>query len=71
MAGPDDIALGIWTAAGEVPTNWLDPLLTGPEAVIRSRPPYDYDDIEKLCRAIVRRIHERARARQRDAEAAS
>lgn len=38
-------------AAAKVPTNWLDPLLTGPEAVI-GQPPYHCADIEALLRAI-------------------
>jgi hypothetical protein len=38
-----------------VPTTWLDPLLTGPDAVI-GRYPYGGDDIENLLRAIRARI---------------
>jgi hypothetical protein len=38
-----------------IPTNWLDPLLTGPKAVI-GRPPYDCRDIERLLGAIRKRM---------------
>ncbi len=38
-----------------VPTNWLDPLLTGPDAVI-GKPPYGCPDIERLLRAVRDRI---------------
>jgi hypothetical protein len=48
--------------AAAVPTSWLDPLLTGPEAVLAA-PPYDNRDIEVLCRAIANRIQERAKVR--------
>lgn len=48
----DQIAAGLPT----IPTNWLDPLLTGPDAVI-GNPPYNCRDIERLLRA----IHLRAR----------
>lgn len=34
-----------------IPTTWLDPLLTGPKAVI-GEPPYDCRDIENLLQAI-------------------
>ena len=34
-----------------IPTNWLDPLLTGPNAVI-GEPPYGCQDIERLLRAL-------------------
>lgn len=42
--------------AKKVPCNWLDPLLTGPHAVI-GQPPYDRRDIEILLRAVAARIH--------------
>ena len=35
----------------EIPTNWCDPLLTGPNAVI-GKPPYNCKDIERLLNAI-------------------
>jgi hypothetical protein len=38
-----------------VPTNWLDPLLTGKDRVI-GEPPYNCQDIENLLRAIKERI---------------
>lgn len=38
-----------------VPHTWLDPLLTGPKAVIGS-PPYDCRDIQRLLLAITHRI---------------
>ena len=38
-----------------IPTSWLDPLLTGPEAVIGD-PPYDCRDIERLLNAIRKRM---------------
>jgi hypothetical protein len=41
--------------AKELPTNWLDPLLTGPKAVV-GQPPYGCPDIERLCKAIAERI---------------
>ena len=43
-----------------VPTNWLDPLLTGPEAVIRGHH-FDCQDIERLLRALKKRIEEAER----------
>lgn len=42
-------------AASKVPTNWIDGLLTGPEAVI-GKPPYSCTDIEDLLRAIAAAI---------------
>ncbi len=39
----------------EVPTNWLDPLLTGPESVI-GRPPYGCSAIERLLVAVRERV---------------
>lgn len=38
-----------------VPTNWLDPLLTGPRAVI-GKPPYNCPDIERLLSALAAAI---------------
>jgi hypothetical protein len=37
-----------------VPTNWCDPLLTGPDAI--KGPPYDGRAIEKLLRGVQDRI---------------
>jgi hypothetical protein len=39
----------------EIPTNWLDPLLTGKGAVI-GQPPYNCKDIERLLTALKDRI---------------
>ena len=44
-------------ASDLVPTSWLDPLLSGREAVI-GRPPYNCKDIEILLSAIKKRIME-------------
>lgn len=38
-----------------VPTSWLDPLLTGPGAII-GRPPYDCRDIERVLNAVAARL---------------
>ncbi len=38
-----------------IPTSWLDPLLTGKEAVI-GQPPYNCQDIEQLLWAIKKRM---------------
>ena len=40
-----------------VPTNWLDPLLTGPQAVV-ANPPYSCLDIARLLRAVKRRLRD-------------
>jgi len=39
-----------------VPTNWTDPLLTGPNGI--GQPPYDCRQIEKLLRGVQDRIRE-------------
>ena len=41
--------------AKEVPTSWLDPLLTGTTKVV-GEPPYGCPDIERLLNAIRKRI---------------
>lgn len=41
-----------------VPTNWLDDLLSGPDAVI-GKPPYFSNHIERLLRAVKERIRQR------------
>jgi hypothetical protein len=41
--------------AALVPTSWLDPLLTGPRAVI-GRPPFNCPDIERLLHAVAAEI---------------
>ena len=38
-----------------IPSNWTDPLLTGPKAVI-GKPPYTCQDIERLLNAIRPRV---------------
>ena len=40
---------------GAIPTNWLDPLLTGPNKVIGPYP-YTGTDIENLLRAVKDRV---------------
>jgi hypothetical protein len=37
------------------PSSWLDPLLTGPEAVV-GKPPYSCRDIEALMEAVEDRV---------------
>ena len=39
-----------------VPTNWCDPLLTGPDSI--GKPPYNCRTIEKLLRGIQDRLRE-------------
>jgi hypothetical protein len=39
-----------------VPDTWLDPLLTGPTAVVRSDGAFTCPDIEALCKAIRARL---------------
>jgi len=42
-----------------VPTNWLDSILTGKDAVI-GRPPYDCKDIQNVLLAVKKRIEHSA-----------
>ena len=42
----------------EIPTTWLDPLLTGKRKVI-GEPPYNCKDIEKLLFALKKQIQEK------------
>lgn len=42
-------------AASCIPDTWLDPLLTGPNAVVGA-PPYGCQDIQRLCKALRERI---------------
>jgi hypothetical protein len=42
-------------ATQAIPTGWLDPLLTGPNAVL-GQPPYNCHDVERLLNAIRARI---------------
>lgn len=37
-----------------IPTTWLDPLLTGPDAI--AKPPYTCTDIERLMNAVRERV---------------
>lgn len=46
----------IYTAAHLVPTSWLDPLLTGDDAVLKGSGPWGCPDIERLLNAIRERI---------------
>lgn len=55
-----DLNRDIELCAGLVPTTWLDPLLTGPSAVI-GKPPYNCQDIERLLGAVAERIRAQAR----------
>lgn len=41
--------------AEQIPTSWLDNLLTGPDAVV-GKPPYNCPDIERLLSALQTRI---------------
>ena len=45
--------------ADMVPTNWLDPLLSGPDKALPSTQPYRAPDIERLLLAIRGRIRDR------------
>jgi hypothetical protein len=45
----------------EIPTNWCDPLLSGPKAVIGS-PPYTGKDLENLVLGIRARIEAKFKA---------
>jgi hypothetical protein len=44
-----------------VPTNWLDPLLTGPDAVLRGTK-FNCQDIERLMLAVKERIRSAERS---------
>jgi len=39
-----------------VPTSWLDPLLTGPDAALKGPGPWGCPDIENLLRAVRKRV---------------
>lgn len=39
-----------------IPTNWLDPLLTGPRAILRGNGPWDCHEIERLLQGIAAAI---------------
>jgi hypothetical protein len=42
-------------AAKQIPTTWLDPLLSGPERIVGD-PPYYGKDMERLLQALAQRI---------------
>lgn len=42
-----------------IPTNWFDPLLTGPQKVLPSTQPYRADDIERLLLALRNRMEKK------------
>lgn len=44
---------------GCIPTNWCDPILTGPDKVLPSTQPYRSDDIERLLLAIRDRMQKK------------
>ena len=43
-------------ATRAIPDTWLDPLLTGPNAVVRSKGDFTCPDIEALLRGVTTRI---------------
>lgn len=45
----------IHLAVAAIPTSWLDPLLTGPHAVL-GPPPYSCHDVERLLHALRARM---------------
>lgn len=45
-------------AINAIPTSWLDPLLTGPHAVL-GQPPYNCHDVERLLNALRDRMQVR------------
>lgn len=47
---------GIAKAKDAIPTSWLDPLLTGPDAVFGKGGPWGCPDIERLLGAIKARL---------------
>jgi hypothetical protein len=58
---------GLEEAARIIPTNWLDSLLSGSDAVIK-QPPYNCTDIENLLRAIKVRITTPSKSRVADSD---
>ena len=54
------IAAAVREALGKaekvVPANWLDPLLTGPNAILQGHGPWGCPDIERLLQKIVAAI---------------
>ena len=55
-----DALLAKHAATDAVPTNWLDPILTGPDAALSPRRAgmWDCSDVERLLRAVQKRIRE-------------
>ena len=45
--------------ANEIPSSWLDPLLSGPDAALTGGGPWAAQDIETLLRLVKRRIRAR------------
>lgn len=43
-----------------LPTTWLDPILTGPQAVIETKGPWGCRDIENIIGAIRKRMNSEA-----------
>lgn len=54
----DPSAASVGSLADLVPTTWLDPLLTGPDKVLPDGNTYGPQDIERLLRAVKKRISE-------------
>ena len=54
--------LGLERAAKEVPTNWCDPLLTGPNGIAKAVTAFTCRSIEQLLRGIQDRIRAQAQA---------
>jgi hypothetical protein len=54
-------------AANKVPDSWVDPLLTGPDAVLKGFGPWAGPDIERLLNAIQARIRAAAIRHQEEA----
>ena len=55
LDAPDEQGQTRRKIANLIPTSWLDPLLTGPEAIM-GRPPYHYKDIERLLQGVKKRV---------------
>lgn len=53
--GPDAVRQARRDTADLIPDSWLDPLLSGPEAVI-GKPPYSCRHIERLLQAVKKRV---------------
>lgn len=53
---------GVTKALSAIPTNWCDPLLTGPDAALSPNGKWGCPDIERLCDGIRKRIRSEANA---------